>query len=59
MNKKDKKNIKRLGKTIDDYLKSKMSMSDFIEKHIFEEYEETGNEDLKEIATDYFIKKLE
>ena len=58
MNNKEEK-IQRLNEVIEEFLNSGMSLGDFIKEHIFKEYGETGNEELEEIAREYFLDKLE
>lgn len=53
------KNVNKLNATISEYINSGMSMSDFIKRHLFEEYKITGNKELEEIAAEYFIDHLD
>jgi len=55
---KDKEKIKNLMAVIDEYVSSGLSISDFVREHSFKEYGLTGAEELKEVATEYFIEKL-
>ena len=55
---KDKEKIKNLMAVIDEYVSSGLSISDFVREHSFKEYGLTGAEELKDVATEYFIEKL-
>jgi len=59
MNKQDQEKVDTLSKSIYKYLDSKMTISDFIKTHIFKEYSESGDESLKDIASEYFLEHLE
>ena len=55
----DQKKIDDLTNSIDEYMKSGMSVGELIKEHIFKEYGENGNEELEEIAREYFIEHLD
>lgn len=58
-NKIDQNKIDRLTSAIDEYMERGMPVSELIKEHIFKEYGENGNEELEEIAKEYFIEHLD
>ena len=53
------KEIKALNEEIRLLMDSKMSVTEFIRKRLFEEYAKTGDEKIKEIAVEYFVDRLD
>ena len=58
MNKKDQKKVDDLGKVMDEFMKSGLSVTEFMKEHIFKEYSEDGDKKLEDIAAQYFIDHL-
>lgn len=58
-NKLEQDKLDRLTNAIDEYMKRGMPAGELIKEHIFKEYGENGNEELEEIAKEYFIEHLD
>jgi len=57
--KSDKEKIKNLANSYKDFADSGKTLSDFIRERICIEYSITGDDDLKDIASEYFLDQLD
>jgi len=53
------KNIEKLNKILEEYEKSGLKVSEFMRRHMFEEYINNGDKKIEDIAKEYFIEHLE